>query len=212
MQVLKIISSEPLTRGCVLNEEEWKLDPNAPEDELGNILSLFVGRTVDGHYIGNEETTLMLLSRGIQPELRTPTSNVCSIGFCENENKWYGWSHRAIYGFGIGSVTKKGDIAYAAKDADEYGEQMLNFICDDPKIYLDRKWEPSQQVNSFDGATLDGVLTSWVYSDTVENEKLRGIAHSTFWPYPETWGRGEWEAQTMEDAKQMAMDFAEAIG
>jgi len=25
-----------------------------------------------------------------------------SIGFSEKEQKWYGWSHRAIQGFGIG--------------------------------------------------------------------------------------------------------------
>lgn len=25
-----------------------------------------------------------------------------SIGFSEKEQKWYGWSHRAIHGFGIG--------------------------------------------------------------------------------------------------------------
>lgn len=26
----------------------------------------------------------------------------CGLGFSEKEQKWYGWSHRAIYGFGIG--------------------------------------------------------------------------------------------------------------
>lgn len=25
-----------------------------------------------------------------------------SLGFSEKEQKWYGWSHRAIHGFGIG--------------------------------------------------------------------------------------------------------------
>lgn len=28
--------------------------------------------------------------------------NVESIGFSEKEQKWYGWSHRAVAGFGIG--------------------------------------------------------------------------------------------------------------
>lgn len=31
------------------------------------------------------------------------------LGFSEKEQKWYGWSHRAIYGFGIGSEVKDGD-------------------------------------------------------------------------------------------------------
>ena len=44
-----------------------------------------------------------------------PADNVCSIGFCEKDQKWYGWSHRAIHGFGIGDEMKKGMIGY-----DEY--------------------------------------------------------------------------------------------
>lgn len=30
--------------------------------------------------------------------------------------KWYGWSHRAMYGFGIGDKIKKGDCAYNGKE------------------------------------------------------------------------------------------------
>ena len=32
------------------------------------------------------------------------------IGFSEKEQKWYGWSHRAIYGFGIGDVIDKKNV------------------------------------------------------------------------------------------------------
>ena len=32
------------------------------------------------------------------------------LGFSESEQKWYGWSHRAFYGFGIGHVCKEGDV------------------------------------------------------------------------------------------------------
>ena len=32
-----------------------------------------------------------------------------NVGFSEKEKKWYGWSHRAIFGFGIGSEVKEGD-------------------------------------------------------------------------------------------------------
>ena len=35
-------------------------------------------------------------------EKTKPSDSICSIGFNEKENKWYGWSHRAICGFGIG--------------------------------------------------------------------------------------------------------------
>ena len=39
---------------------------------------------------------------GIKPE----TGN---IGFSDKEQKWYGWSHRAINGFGIGDKVEEGD-------------------------------------------------------------------------------------------------------
>ena len=40
----------------------------------------------------------------------------CGVGFSEDEQKYYGWSHRAIYGFGIGSKVKRGDCAYNGKE------------------------------------------------------------------------------------------------
>ena len=39
-------------------------------------------------------------------------SNVPQIGFSEDEQKWYGWSHRAIFGFGVGDSVKKGCCGY----------------------------------------------------------------------------------------------------
>jgi hypothetical protein len=38
------------------------------------------------------------------------------LGFSEKEQKWYGWSHRAIYGFGVGTKIKKGDVVYDGKE------------------------------------------------------------------------------------------------
>jgi len=37
-----------------------------------------------------------------------------SIGFSEKEQKWYGWSHRAIHGHSIGEKIKKGHVVYKA--------------------------------------------------------------------------------------------------
>jgi len=45
---------------------------------------------------------------GIKPE--KGRAKKPAIGFSEDEQKWYGWSHRAIYGFKIGDVVKKGDL------------------------------------------------------------------------------------------------------
>lgn len=35
-------------------------------------------------------------------EKADPSHSVCSIGFSDARDKWYGWSHRAVAGFGIG--------------------------------------------------------------------------------------------------------------
>ena len=66
--------------------------------------------TPSGDYIGSyEDAVRLIVKKGIRPQRRTPDSNVCSIGYQPNEQKWYGWSHRAIYGFGVGDVVKDGD-------------------------------------------------------------------------------------------------------
>lgn len=74
----------------------------------------------DGGYIGTPEYAAKLRKRGVMPELSRPDNNVCSIGFCEEEQKWYGWSHRAFYGFGIGDSVKEGDLCATSGWTDEY--------------------------------------------------------------------------------------------
>jgi hypothetical protein len=54
----------------------------------------------NGDYIGDPKIARMLVvKRGIAPEKSDPDNNVCSVGYCEKDGKWYGWSHRAISGF-----------------------------------------------------------------------------------------------------------------
>lgn len=75
----------------------------------GEYVDVWFAYTKSGKYIGIETNAKYLIEeRGIAPET-IKGAKVCSIGFCEREQKWYGWSHRAIYGFGIGDVTQKGD-------------------------------------------------------------------------------------------------------
>ena len=74
--------------------------------------------TPDGHYIGDPKLAYRLCKvRGIKPEPRPPETYsgdtqdyndgagpTCCIGFSDREQKWYGWSHRAIFGFEIGHI------------------------------------------------------------------------------------------------------------
>lgn len=77
--------------------------------------------TPNGDYIGDPKTAYRLVrKRGIQPEKASEQHNVCSIGFSPSEQKWYGWSHRAIYGFGIGDVVKEGDCTALSGWTAEY--------------------------------------------------------------------------------------------
>lgn len=76
--------------------------------------------TPDGKYIGDPGTAYLLCKKkGIKPET-LPGHNVCSIGYNEAERKWYGWSHRAIFGFGVGAVAKEGDCVCSSGWTDEY--------------------------------------------------------------------------------------------
>lgn len=47
-----------------------------------------------------------------------------SLGFSKEQQKWYGWSHRAIFGFGIGDVVKEGDCT-ASSGMTEEGNELF---------------------------------------------------------------------------------------
>lgn len=111
--------------------------------------------TPEGDYIGTPKMARFLIKRGIKPEKRNIDSNICTIGFSQKENKWFGWSHRAICGFTIGDVVDEGDSVASSGWTDEY-------LAEHPEDDL------SLPVG--------------------------------------------FEAETMEDAKQMAIAFAESVG
>lgn len=98
--------------GYVLKRERWQLPgcegKKSDECEPTEITAAY---NEAGDYIGDSKMAHFLcVKKGIRPEKRKPDSNVCSIGFCEKNQKWYGWSHRAISGFGVGDIVKEGDV------------------------------------------------------------------------------------------------------
>lgn len=75
----------------------------------------------NGDYIGDPKTAYRLcVKREILPEKITPERNVCSIGYSKKKRKWFGWSHRAIYGFKVGDKVKKGDCCATSGWTEEY--------------------------------------------------------------------------------------------
>lgn len=158
---------------------------------------------IDGSYIGTKEFAEELKSRGIAAQKSREENEVASIGFCEKEQKWYGWSHRAIFGFGIGSTVSKGDCAYVPVDWDDFIESSINFWKDD--------WHNDVRGKISKNEYGDVVLIEWVYSQETPNEKIRGKVGYAFMYPPNVWGKGEWTAKTLNDAKQMAKDYAESV-
>ena len=56
-----------------------------------------------GEYAGPAEDVRKFFDEhAIAPEMRTEDANVCTVGWSEKERKYYGWSHRAAFGFAIG--------------------------------------------------------------------------------------------------------------
>jgi len=168
---------------------------------------------IDGSYltrVGMENDLNFLLKRGITEEIQDgygEPKTVC-IGFNPIEKKWYGWSHRAIFGFGIGAECKKGHIHYSASNKKDFAEETLNWYGDTDAI---ETYKINATVKEFTRDGVDGVLVQYMYNNKVPNKTMRGKAEEVFNPYPKVWGKGEWTAKTLEDAKQMAIDFAKGI-
>ena len=125
------------------------------------------------------------------------------VGFSPKENKWFGWSHRAIYGFEIGSTCKIGDCHYKASNTKEQEIDAVRFWSDDRHINVISKGVVEQ-----DGEKYFDI--KWTYDNKTPNKKLRstigGCLH-----HIKSLGNGEWVAKTMKDAKQMAVDFNEGV-
>jgi len=99
------------------------------ESDEPTIMTSFYNK--DGKYIGNKDNMdVLVIKRGIIPETYDEC-NVCSVGKSLKDGKWYGWSHRAIYGFKIGDTVKKGDCCASSGWTEEYlkthkDERMLH--------------------------------------------------------------------------------------
>jgi len=177
---------------------------NAQGDENPQWIDMYVSRT-DGGYLTFSNLTedlRWLYQAGISEQLqkKTPDGFTCCIGFNPTEQKWYGWSHRAFFGYGIGHTITHESCGFHPSNEEEFAQNKLAWWGED-MYKKDAKVTPDPK----------GVTVSFTYSDEVPDEEMRGTESKEFFAYPETWGLGEWTAQTLEDAKQMAIDFAESV-
>ena len=153
--------------------------------------------------VGLEDGLEFLMELGITEQIQSRENggNVSCIGFNPLEQKWYGWSHRAVFGFGVGSEVEKGDCSFLASNKEEFKEACLSF------------WGGGDFSIGDDKAEFIGnsVEVTYTYNNIVLNKMLRGTTYRNVSPFPETWGKGEWVALTLEDAREMAQDFAQGV-
>ncbi len=105
----RVISSTPLTLGMELRKEIWALSEDSPASEDTEIEAVY---NEEGLFVGDFNTYKLLSKYGIRPQKNEPSHSVCSIGFSPKEQKWYGWSHRAIFGYGVGDDFYHPDTAF----------------------------------------------------------------------------------------------------
>lgn len=98
-----------------LVQDNWQISPGAD-----NMTMILFRSNLDHGCVGNPEDALFYLKKGIEPELASDDHDQCSIGWCEKESKWYGWSHRAMHGFAIGDVVKEGDCVAISGWTDDF--------------------------------------------------------------------------------------------
>lgn len=119
------------------------------------------------------------------------------LGFSPDNQTWYGWTHRGLYGFTVGSTCEIGDV--------HYKPSTLSELIDNAR----KEWNDDLRDNVTVEFVKEGVLKiSWTYKDTIPNPNLRGQYHEIEQEYNSTsFGRGQWVASNLEDAKQMAIDL-----
>jgi len=101
--------------GFEIKHEEIKMNKKEPA------FLIWSAFTLGGDYIGDPKMAWRICQkRGIKPEKADSSHSVCSIGYSKKVGKWFGWSHRAICGFKIGDVVKKGDCTASSAWTPEY--------------------------------------------------------------------------------------------
>lgn len=192
-----------------MTNEEW-LEINAKviiRDVCDEKVECYVSRIDEAYiaFVGMESEVAIYVERGLTQvqNQSNVAGNSANIGFNEEEQRWYGWSHRAMYGFGVESKVSKGDCAYRAANLEDEFEAAIDF------------WDNADHEGIAAELDLDdpnNIIVRWKYSDKIPNEKLHNKISSVGWHFnPDEFGRGEWTAETLTDAREMACDFARGV-
>lgn len=197
----------------------YKCDSDIPDDD-----GIIYRSRQDDSYItrvGLEDDGLLKFwkEHGIN-QLFSRGGDVASIGFSSIENKWYGWSRRAIYGFEVGSEVKKGDCGYVGATPEDLIDDHANFFADISQASADAHRAECQILGDRSGMRILHTPRMIPMASSME-DAVNSLDDDSAIDMPLVditpdftvvkCGRGEWVAKTMEDAKQMACDFSEGV-
>lgn len=114
-----VIGQRKYKAGYIVRDEAWKLD----DDSSTEPCAIKAAYNLRGEYIGDPKTArYLIVTRKIKPIKASKDHCVCSIGYCKRQRKWYGWSHRAMAGFG------KGDKLFEENYREHAGEEVRDKI------------------------------------------------------------------------------------
>lgn len=160
--------------------------------EMGSDLVGFYTR--EGNYVTSSKSTVdFIIANEIKLccDARLFRPDVASIGYSEKEHAWYGiTSFGASFAskFTIGDIVVKGMPGYAPANESEYVENVLGTL------------------------NLSGKITVNVCSvGGVRGVQVQADDFDRFFPMPEIFGSGEWTAETIDDAKKMAIDYVNGM-
>jgi len=115
---------------------------NDAELEMVNCYSLDTGMWIGGVRMAK----CLCRKHGLrQIQKRTKSSCVASLGFNAEEQKWYGWSHRAIYGFGIGDEVFDEDGSESRYMYQEFEEKINDRITKNPRKKIIKTLEEAKR-------------------------------------------------------------------
>lgn len=168
---------------------------------------------------------------GIVPEKRHPNDKTTTIGFSESQQKWYGFAHVSItgfcviQGFAVGDCVSKADTkffahAYIPNTPEGLIEWYQHFYrdIDNTPAQKERRRQHCEILPDRSGIRIHPapVLMEMANSfeelaDAVNQPQSLPMGFYSPGSYVLKCGRGEWTAQTLEDARQMACDFAQNV-
>jgi hypothetical protein len=73
------------------------------------------------------------VKHGIVSQKAKPEHRHHSIGYSEKEKKWYGWSHCAIFGFGVGDKIFKENFGDDKTHFSKHGTETIKNMADAEK-------------------------------------------------------------------------------